>query len=119
LDSFFLKFKNEITRIYSKRSEYVSLKKRFDLVIDREIASIRQNPYKYDELKENNSSSGLETNMSNLTLVKTNPIVKLKEDIIKQFVKFNINHLIRAHSKEGSCHDGETPVNINIKIIFK
>ena len=122
-ENLFFKFKSEIIRIYAKRSEYSSLKKLYEFVVDQEINLIRQDPFHsyqpltqqtaIDDFKENtnetNTTINLAKNMNNLTLLKQPS--KSKDDLMNEFKKYTVSHLIRAHSKDGSSHDSTTPVN--------
>jgi hypothetical protein len=110
-ENLFFKFKSDIMRIYSKRTEFASMKKSLEAIIDREVASIRSDPFQLDELKENDSTLA----MNNVSMTKNAPLLpprlKDKETIIQEFRRYTLSNLIRAHSKDGSSHDNLTQVN--------
>jgi hypothetical protein len=117
-ENLFFKFKSEVMRIYSKRTEFASMKKSLGAIIDREVASIRNDPFQHDESKENDSTLSGTMNSSNMSIAMKNvmappapPRLKDKETIIQEFRRYSISNLIRAHSKDGSSHDNQTQVN--------
>jgi hypothetical protein len=123
-ENLFFKFKSDLMKIYAKRSEFASIKKALEQVVDREIQSIRRNPFQSDELKENTDTT-LTNNLNNLSILKQQHqmlppppplqsnarLVKDRETIMQEFRRYSCAHMIRAHSKDGSLHDNTTQVN--------
>ena len=134
LDAHFAKLRTEITRIYQRKQEYVTLRKYFDYVIDHEIALIRQQASngvdantnaddhsdQAGEQKENNKpmpvlkiaklniDTIVEHNKMPATTTTTLPMSK--QDIVRKMGLFDLVHLMRAHSKNNNVADNATEV---------
>lgn len=118
-ENLFFKMKSDMTRIYSKRSDYTSSRKLIEQLIERELQAIKHSPENYgsEQVATQQNESRLIENMNKL---KLNPGGQMNDqDLIKEKLKERMlemaklypTNLIRAHSKDsGSLHDCSTPV---------
>jgi hypothetical protein len=104
-----------VIKIFSKRAEYLAIKKYFDCVIEYQVNKIRRKAFNLD--KDSEQKENIDTNNENRKSINPKsssvlqPKVSMrKKDFIKTLPQYEIAHLIRAHSKENNMNDNTSLV---------
>lgn len=113
IDNHFLKFRNDINRIMSKRGEYQTFRKYFDYVIEFKTNEIRAKALGIANQDEDDQKENMNEDISDLVnkFNSTKAVAKAKKEYLKKVYMYEIANLIRAHSKDSNINDNAVQVN--------
>ncbi|RNA31366.1 DEAD box ATP dependent RNA helicase [Brachionus plicatilis] len=121
VENLFYNFRSSMLKIMSKRSDYQTYRAYFEHVIDFFINEIKAHSFNnQEEHKENigNNHNKLSLNPfvkldplgAKLDQSKRSNVYNKQKELFKKVYHYDVENLIRAHSKDGNINDNSTPV---------